>query len=103
MSGISISALPITIISVCESVDLDIGGIPAAIIEPKGWLFKQGAVYLCTRDFINGNWEKLLTCTIGLNKYPGVTKDHRLLNIAEKILYGRTAELIPGTILPTEK
>lgn len=92
----NIRNIPIKITAVKEwgEVQMDIGGVNAAIVEPKPWLLEAGLVYLCGDgdDF----WEKHLNA----RGYTGCTDDPRILNIAQNVKMcwvspDRVGEVIP--------
>jgi hypothetical protein len=102
MDKVNIRNMQIEIVSPdYESVEMNIGGIPAMIIEPKPFLTKQGIVFLFSPDLEKGDWEELIECTWGNEVMEGCTNDPRLVKIAETILTGRAVEeLKPGTVIP---
>jgi hypothetical protein len=106
MSEMNVRNMPIEVVAVKWQdghtwVNLNVGNIPATIIEPHPPCIEAGIVYLYSTDEEKGNWDELINVTKFDEIWNGFTDDPRLVKIAEMILGWRSAEkLQPGTIIP---
>lgn len=101
MNTIDIGKLPIKITEVgFQYAIVDVGDIPAQIIEPKPSLLKQGFVYLGTVDYSRDPWNSLIACELNGRKLPGASADPRLVAIGLRIFHGKMTEKDIGKILP---
>jgi hypothetical protein len=69
-----------------EQVDLLIGDLPAAIIEPRRALLYHGGVCLVTTDYDKADWAKLVSSSIHkFGQCPSITDDPRIVEITKKL------------------
>jgi hypothetical protein len=100
MNKIDIGKLPIKIEKVeYLRVDLLIGDLPAAIIEPKPSLLNLGFVYLVSTDSGKARWPDLISCDMpclgGVKK--SFSNDPRLVEIGKDLGLNKFSV---GQILP---
>jgi hypothetical protein len=102
MNKINVRNMPIEIVfSDYRSVEINVGDIPATIIDPNPCVTAKGMVFLFSPDLKKGDWSKLIKLTWDGEIFEGFTDDPRLVKIAETLLGLRSAEeLQPGTIIP---
>jgi hypothetical protein len=107
MERVNIGKLPIKIVSleagVCGgAVELSIGNVPAAIIEPKMWLLEENIVAVCSpSEKEEEDWELLIHCTTEDGEIlHGCTKDPRMIEIASKIIREELSDRDVGTVYP---
>jgi hypothetical protein len=106
VSSINVKEFPVEIIWIGErgEIGIKIGDRPAEIAEPKPNILEQGFVFLGTEDIDEIDWEDLISCDIpGLGKCEGFTDDPRLVDLGRKVFNGKSFDLKPGTIIPTQE
>lgn len=101
---VNVKRLPVQIVNIRErgEVDLDIGGNPACLIEPKPALVHSYSIVpICDVDILNGPfWEKLVSVKLHGRTYKGCTDDPRIVDIAKRQIEGRLTREDIGTVYP---
>ncbi|MDR0693378.1 MAG: hypothetical protein LBF49_02280 [Puniceicoccales bacterium] len=89
IENINIRTMPVKVVKVDrlrERVDLLIGNLPAAIMEPRQALLYYGGVCLLTTDHDKADWKKLISTFIPtIGQQASVTDDPRIVEIAKKL------------------
>ncbi len=98
----NIANMPIEITDAWRTgIGIKIGDLPGMITAPRRITTTDlKIVYIGTIDYSKANWEDVLLFQHDGRDFKGYSNDPRLVKIAETILNGRIAEIVPGTILP---